>query len=123
MKMANEIIYVCNSTNNKNVREGELEILRAFPEKLYFEFGESETNIKKRFYNDLETLNKDFNALLKLKEGDGNGPKSEEPEPKESREPRELAETEREEKDSPADVRTEANIKSPYRHKNKKFLI
>lgn len=65
--MRSEIIYVCNSTNNKNVREGELEILRKYEEQLCFEFGESEMNIKKRFYNDLETLNKDFNALLKLK--------------------------------------------------------
>lgn len=65
--MAYEIIYVCNSTNNKNVREGELEILRKKEDQLYFEFGESEMNVKKRFYNDLETLNKDFEALTKLK--------------------------------------------------------
>lgn len=115
--MASEIIYVCNSTNNKNVREGELEILRKYPEKLFFEFGESETNIKKRFYNDLETLNKDFNALLKIKESDGNAPKSKEPEP------REFVETERKKDNSSANVRTEANIKSPYRRKDKKFLI
>ena len=63
-----EIIYVCNSTNNKNVREGELEILRKHEDELYFEFGENETNRKKRFYKDKETLNKDFNELLKLKE-------------------------------------------------------
>ena len=66
--MGYEIIYVCNSTNNKNVREGELEILRKHEDQLYFEFGENQMNIKKRFYNDVETLNKDFNALLKLKE-------------------------------------------------------
>lgn len=65
--MAYEIIYVCNSINNKNVREGELNILRKYEEELYFEFGENETNIKKRHYNDLETLNKDYEALLKLK--------------------------------------------------------
>ena len=65
--MEGEIIYVCNSTNNKNVRRGELEILRKFEDKLFFEFGDSEINIKKRFYNDLETLNKDFDALTELK--------------------------------------------------------
>ena len=65
--MANEIIYVCHSINNKNVRDGELNILEKYPEKLYFEFGENNMNIKKRFYNDLETLNKDFENLLKLK--------------------------------------------------------
>lgn len=65
--MSNEIIYVCDSENNKNVREGELEILRKFEDQKYFEFGENEMNIKKRFYKDLETLNRDFDALLKLK--------------------------------------------------------
>lgn len=62
-----DIIYVCNSINNKNIRKGELEILRKYEDKLYFEFGTSETNIKKRFYNDLKTLNKDYDAILKLK--------------------------------------------------------
>lgn len=66
--MAGEIIYVCDSTNNKNVREGELVILEKHEEGLYFEFGEDKMNIKKRFYNDLETLNKDFEELLKLKD-------------------------------------------------------
>lgn len=66
--MGGEVIYVCNSINNKNVREGELEILEKHEDQLYFEFGENQMNIKKRFYNDLETLNKDFNALLKLKD-------------------------------------------------------
>jgi ElaB/YqjD/DUF883 family membrane-anchored ribosome-binding protein len=70
--MAYEIIYVCNSINNKNVRNGELEILRKNESKLCFEFGENEMNIKKRFYNDLETLNKDFEELLKLKEDSEN---------------------------------------------------
>ena len=65
--MASEIIYVCNSKNNKNVREGELEILRKFENSLYFEFGESEMNIKKRYYDDVDTLNKDFNSLMTLK--------------------------------------------------------
>lgn len=65
--MGNEIIYICNSINNKNVREGELEILEKFEKELYFQFGENQMNIKKRFYNDIETLNKDFEELLKLK--------------------------------------------------------
>ena len=65
--MAHEIIYVCKSKNNKNVREGELEILRKFEDALYFEFGENEMNIKKRFYDDLETLEQDYNSLMALK--------------------------------------------------------
>lgn len=65
--MTSDIIYVCHSVNNKNVRRGELKILRNREEELYFEFGEIETNIKKRFYNDKETLRKDFAALQKLK--------------------------------------------------------
>ena len=63
-----EIIYVCNSINNRNVREGELNILEKHENQLYFEFGSDEMNIKKRFYNDVETLNKDFDNLLKLKD-------------------------------------------------------
>ena len=66
--MAYEIIYVCNSINNKNIRDGELNILEKHEEQLCFEFGADNMNIKKRFYNDIETLNKDFDALLKLKE-------------------------------------------------------
>lgn len=65
--MAYEIIYVCHSINNKNIREGELNILEKHEEQLCFHFGTDEMNIKKRFYNDIETLNKDFDALLKLK--------------------------------------------------------
>jgi len=63
-----EIIYVCKSTNNKNVRANELKILEKHPEELYFVFGESNENAKKRYYKDLETLNKDFEALKKIKE-------------------------------------------------------
>ena len=44
------IIYRCNSINNTLVRKGELKILRKFADDLYFEFGASEMNIKKRFY-------------------------------------------------------------------------
>lgn len=66
--MAYEIIYVCNSINNKNVRQGELNILEKHEKQLCFYFGPDEMNIKKRFYNDIETLNKDFDALMKLKE-------------------------------------------------------
>ncbi len=66
-----DIIYVCNSTNNKNVRQGELNILRKHPtNKLCFEFGESEMNIKRRFYDDVETMEKDFAALEKLAKGE-----------------------------------------------------
>ena len=66
--MAYEIIFKCNSTNNKNVRDGELKILRKVKNRLYFEFGESEMNIKKRFYNDSKTLDEDFSKLKKIKE-------------------------------------------------------
>lgn len=66
--MAYEIIYICNSLNNKNIREGELNILEKHEEQLCFEFGSDRMNIKKRYYNDIETLNKDFDNLLKLKE-------------------------------------------------------
>lgn len=65
--MACEIIFKCNSINNKNIREGELKILRKNASGLFFEFGENETNRKKRFYKDLETLNKDYEKVLKLK--------------------------------------------------------
>lgn len=66
--MLNEIVYVCNSINNKNVRAGELNILRKFEEGLYFEFGESESNIKKRYYRNIDVLNSDFKAIQKIKE-------------------------------------------------------
>ena len=66
--MANEIIMVCNSINNKNIREGELKILRKKEEQLCFEFGDSEINLKKRFYKTKEALNKDYAKALKLKE-------------------------------------------------------
>ena len=62
-----EIIFVCNSVNNKNVRANELKILEKHPEELYFMFGENNVNTKKRYYKDLETLNKDYNELLKIK--------------------------------------------------------
>lgn len=62
-----EIIYVCDSINNKNVREGELNILEKHEDQLCFEFGSDRMNIKKRFYNDIETLDKDFNKLMELK--------------------------------------------------------
>lgn len=68
--MGSEIIYTCKSINNKNVREGELEILRKHQDSLYFEFGESEMNIKRRFYKDAETLNEDYNALMMIKNGE-----------------------------------------------------
>lgn len=65
--MACEIIFKCNSINNKNIREGELKILRKNESGLYFEFGENEMNKKKRYYKDLDSLNKDYEKVLKLK--------------------------------------------------------
>ena len=70
----NEIIYTCKSINNKNVRQGELKILRkSKDDELCFEFGESEINLKKRFYNNEKDFEEDFNALLKLKEKEEKG--------------------------------------------------
>lgn len=66
--MTNEIVYVCNSINNKNVRGSELKILRKNEEELWFEFGESESNIKRRFYRNIDVLNKDYEAVRKIKE-------------------------------------------------------
>lgn len=63
-----EIIYECDSLNNKRVRANELKILRKNETGLYFEFGESEKNIKQRFYRSLDVLNKDYNELKKIKE-------------------------------------------------------
>lgn len=65
--MNSEIVYVCNSTNNKNIRGNELKILRKNEKELYFEFGESEKNIKKRYYTTIENLNKDFEEIEKIK--------------------------------------------------------
>lgn len=62
-----EIVFVCNSTNNKNVRAGELKILEKHPDELYFVFGENSENSKKRYYNDLKTLEKDFEKLEQIK--------------------------------------------------------
>lgn len=63
-----EIIYVCKSINNKNVRDNELKILRKSHDlKLCFEFGESEINLKKRFYDNEKTFEEDFKELQKIK--------------------------------------------------------
>lgn len=65
----NEIIFQCKSINNKNVRNGELKILRKCDnDNLCFEFGESEMNLKKRFYDNENDFENDFEALTKLKE-------------------------------------------------------
>lgn len=63
-----EIIFKCNSVNNKNIRANELKILEKHPEELYFIFGENRINTKKRYYENLEKLNKDFDKLKELKE-------------------------------------------------------
>lgn len=63
-----EIIYVCKSTNNKNVREGELKILRKNRDNdLCFEFGANEMFLKKRFYNNEKDFKEDFENLQNLK--------------------------------------------------------
>jgi len=66
--VTNEIVYVCDSINNKNIRGTELKILRKNEKELWFEFGESENNIKRRFYRNLDVLNKDYEAVEKIKE-------------------------------------------------------
>ena len=48
--MAYEVIYVCDSINNKKIRQGELNILEKHEKQLCFEFGADEMNKKKRFY-------------------------------------------------------------------------
>lgn len=63
-----EIIFVCKSINNKNVRANELAILEKHPEELYFVIGADNVNTKKRYYDDLKTLNEDFEKLVKMKE-------------------------------------------------------
>lgn len=65
--MVYDIVYVCNSINNKNIRGNELKILRKLEDQLCFEFGESENNIKKRFYKDVETLNEDYSKIEEIK--------------------------------------------------------
>jgi hypothetical protein len=65
--MIYDVVFTCNSINNKNVRGNELKILRKIEEELCFEFGETENNVKRRFYKDLETLNKDFEQVEKIK--------------------------------------------------------
>lgn len=66
--MSNEVVYTCRSTNNQKIRENELNILRKNEEGLYFVFGENNVNAKKRYYNDLKTLNEDFEAVKKIRE-------------------------------------------------------
>lgn len=67
MAKVDEIVYECHSLNNKRVRASELKILEKNEDGLYFIFGADATNEKKRYYKDLETLRKDFDALQKIK--------------------------------------------------------
>lgn len=69
--MAYDIIFTCKSVNNKNVRNGELKILRkSANENLCFEFGENEMNIKKRYYDNEKDFEDDFTKLSMIKEAD-----------------------------------------------------
>lgn len=119
-----EIVYTCNSTNNKNIRDDELVILRKFESELYFEFGENEKNIKKRFYNDLETLNQDYNALIALKEKLLNQKKVEvaKEESEQKEEQKEEQEPEQEEEKENEEVKEELTIKrrNTFTRRNKK---
>ena len=63
-----EIIFVCRSKNNKNVRDNELKILRKNKKLgLCFEFGENEMKLKKRFYDDENIFEEDFKKLQEIK--------------------------------------------------------
>lgn len=63
-----EIVFVCRSKNNKNVRDIELKILRKNRDVgLCFEFGENEMNLKKRFYDDEKIFEEDFAQLQEIK--------------------------------------------------------
>lgn len=82
-----EIIYVCKSINNKNVREGELKILRkSNKDSLCFEFGENEMFLKKRFYNNETDFENDFKKLQELKEKYENNPVPKKSQDKEDKE-------------------------------------
>lgn len=64
-----EIVFVCRSTNNKNVRDNELKILRKSKDlNLCFEFGANEMNLKKRFYDNEKIFEEDFKKLQEIKE-------------------------------------------------------
>lgn len=62
-----EIIYNCDSLNNTRVRANELKMLDKNEEGLYIVIGENNVNSKKRYYNNIKKLNKDYNELLKIK--------------------------------------------------------
>ncbi len=63
-----EIVFVCRSKNNKNVRDNELKILRKNKSLgLCFEFGENEMNLKKRFYDNEKIFEEDFAKLQEIK--------------------------------------------------------
>lgn len=66
--MSNVEVYKCDSINNKLVRSNELNILEKHEKELYFVFGENQKNTKKRIYNDLKTLNKDYAEVEKMKQ-------------------------------------------------------
>lgn len=68
MANANVDFFKCRSKNNKIVRFNELKILEKYEDKLYFIFGANEVNTKKRYYDDVKTLNEDFQELKKIKE-------------------------------------------------------
>lgn len=63
-----EVVFTCRSINNKKVRANELNILEKNEKGLFFVFGENNVNAKKRYYNDLKTLNEDFEQLKKIKD-------------------------------------------------------
>ncbi len=65
--MSYEVIFECNSINNKKIRSGELKFLEKHEEGLYFMFGESQVNMKKRYYNTLEELREDYAKVEALK--------------------------------------------------------
>ena len=56
MAKVDEIVYECNSLNNKRVRASELKILEKNEDGLYFIFGADATNEKKRYKRTVKQL-------------------------------------------------------------------
>lgn len=67
MGFNNDIVEV-KATNKSFVRVNELKILELHEEELYYLYGANYVNAKKRYYNDVETLKKDYNMLKQLRD-------------------------------------------------------
>ena len=63
-----EIVFECDCLNNTRVRANELKMLDKNVEGMYIVIGENNVNSNKRYYNDIEKLEKDYKKLLEIKE-------------------------------------------------------